>query len=110
MAACRPERPKSKSSPPPRENREGFPSNEELLRDLSLHGTKPLPPRETPRVSRRTRDYLLLAGIGSALIGFGVFQLVGRGSSGNAFTLALTGIAVFCGILWFVFYVVMSRY
>ena len=110
MAARRPDRTKSKSTPPPRENREGFPSNEELLRDLSLHGAKPPPPREIPRVSRRTRDYLLVAGTGSAAIGFGAFRIVGHEAAGNALTLALTGIAVFCGLLWFVFYVVMNRY
>ena len=110
MTVRRPDRTKSKSTPPPSENREGFPSNEELLRDLSLHGAKPPPPREIPRVSRRTRDYLLLAGAGSAAIGFSVFLIIGRGASDNALTLAITGIAVFCGILWFVFYVVMNRY
>jgi hypothetical protein len=110
MAARRPDRPKSKSTPPPEGNREGFPSNEELLRDLSLHGAKPPPPREIPRMSRRTRDYLLLAGIGSAAIGFGLFRIIGRGVSDDALPIALTSIAVFCGILWFVFYVVMNRY
>ena len=75
-----------------------------------MYGTKPPPPREIPRVSRRTRDYLFLAGIGSAAIGFGVFRIVGRGAADNALTLALTGIAVFCGLLWFVFYAVMNRY
>ena len=110
MAARRPDRTKSKSTQPPSGNREGFPSNEELLRDLSLHGVKPPPPREIPRVCRRTRDYLFLAGTGSAAIGFGVFRIVGRAAPDNALTLALTGIAVFCGLLWFVFYVVMNRY
>ena len=110
MAAHLPDPAKSKSTPPPRRNRDGFPSTEELLRDLSLHGAKPPPPREIPKVSRRTRDYLLLAGIGSAAIGFGIFRVLGHAQPGNALTLALTGIAVFCGLLWFVFYVVMSRY
>jgi hypothetical protein len=110
MTARRPDRAKLKSTQLPMGNREGFPSNEELLRDLSLHGAKPPTPREIPRVSRRTRDYLLVAGTGSAAIGFGVFRIVGHGAADNAFTLALTGIAVFCGLLWFVFYGVMSRY
>jgi hypothetical protein len=110
MAARRPERSKSQPTPRPPGSREGFPSNEELLRDLSLHGTKPLPPREIPSVSRRTRDYLLVAGIGSAAIGLGVFRVIGHAGVANALTLTLTGIAVFCGLLWFVFYVVMNRY
>lgn len=103
----------AKSKPAPaaaRRPREGYPSNAELLHELRLHGAKPPPPREIPAVSRRTRDYLLIAGAGSAAIGFGVFQVLGAGEPGNAVKLALTGIAVFCGLLWFIFYGVMSRY
>ena len=90
--------------------REGFPSDEELLHELRLHGAKPPPPKEIPVVSRRTRDYLLIATLGSAAIGFGIYQVLGDGPSENALKLALTGIAVFCGLLGFVFYGVMSRY
>jgi hypothetical protein len=61
-------------------------------------------------VSRRTRDYLLIAGIGSAAIGFGIFRLLGASDPSNAAKLAFTAIAVFCGLLWFIFYGVMSRY
>jgi hypothetical protein len=101
---------KSKSKDASRPAREGYPSNQELLHELRLHGAKPPPAREIPAVSRRTRDYLLISIVGSAVIGFGVFHLLGDGSPGNALKLALTGIAVFCGLLWFVFYGVMSRY
>ncbi len=104
----RPSKPKPSSSPGV--GRDRFPSNEELLHELRKHGAKPPPPRETPAVSRRTRDYLLIAGIGSAAIGFGVFRVLGTAEPGNALKLALTGIAVFCGLLWFIFYGVMSRY
>lgn len=61
-------------------------------------------------VSRRTRDYLLIAGMGSGAIGFAIFRLLGDADAGNALKLALTAIAVFCGLLWFIFYGVMSRY
>ncbi len=106
-----PARPTSaKPAAPPRAGRERFPSNAELLHELRKHGAKPPPPREIPAVSRRTRDYLLIAGLGSAAIGFGVFRVLGDADPGNAFKLALTGIAVFSGLLWFIFYGVMSRY
>lgn len=101
----------AKSKPkPPGADRASFPSNEELLYELRKHGAKPPPPRELPIVSRRTRDYLLIAGIGSAAIGFGVFRVLGDAEAGNAVKLTATGIAVFCGLLWFIFYGVMSRY
>ncbi len=87
-----------------------MPSNAELLHELRFHGAKRSPPREIPTLSRRTRDFLLIAGTGSAVIGFGVYQVLGDGEPGNAVKLALTGIAVFCGLLWFIFYGVMSRY
>jgi hypothetical protein len=101
---------KSKSKDASRQDRAGYPSNDELLHELRLHGAKPPPRQEIPTVSRRTRDYLLISTIGSALIGFTVFQLLGDSAPGNAFKLAATAIAVFCGLLWFVFYGVMSRY
>lgn len=103
-----PAKPKASASSRPR--REGFPTDEELLHELRLHGAKPPPPREIPAVSRRTRDFLLVAGVGSAAIGFGVFKMLGDGAPDNAVKLALTGIAAFCGLMWFIFYGVMSRY
>ncbi len=106
-----PQRPeKFHPRPPLRSERERFPSNAELLHELRKHGAKPPPPREIPLVSRRTRDYLLIAGLGSAAIGFGVFRVLGEAEPANAMKLAATGIAVFCGLLWFIFYGVMSRY
>jgi hypothetical protein len=93
-----------------RRPRADMPTSEELLHELRLHGAKPPPRRDLPAVSRRTRDYLLVAGIGSAAIGFGVFRFLGDADSGNAIKLAVTGIALFCGLAWFVFYGVMSRY
>ena len=95
---------------PKRGKRDGYPSDEELLHELRLHGAKPRPAPPVPTISRRTRDYLLITSVGSISIGIGVFRVLGDGDSGNALKLALTGIAVFCGLLWFVFYGVMSRY
>ena len=87
-----------------------FPTNTELLHELRRHGAQP-PPRAAPLlVSRRTRDYLLIAGIGSGAIGFGIFRLLVESDPGNGLRLALTGIGVFCALLWFIFYGVMSRY
>lgn len=110
MAADSSDPAKRKAGTPARRRNDGFPSNEELLHELRLHGAKPPPPQEPPRVSRRTRDYLLIAGIGSVVIGFGVFRVLGGAESANALKLTLTGIAVFCGLLWFIFYGVMNRY
>jgi hypothetical protein len=88
-----------------------MPTNEELLHDLRLHGAKPPPPRTEPSgVSRRTRDFLLLAGIGSAGIAFACFRLLPDSEGASALKLAATGVVVFCGLLGFVFYGVMSRY
>jgi hypothetical protein len=87
-----------------------MPTNEELLYELRKHGAKPPPSRPLPAVSRRTRDYLLLASIGSAVIGFVAFRLVGGSDAAVALRLALTGVGLFCGLLWFIFYGVMSRY
>jgi hypothetical protein len=87
-----------------------MPTNAELLHELRKHGAKPPPSRELPAVSRRTRDYLLLTSIGSAIIGFAAFRVVGGSDATVALRLALTGVALFCGLLWFIFYGVMSRY
>ena len=101
------ERSKSRSSKPAQRRKDGFPSNEELLHELRLHGAKP-PPRELPAISRRTRDYLLVAGVGGTVIGVGVFRVLG--GSESSFKLALIGIAAFCGLSTFIFYGVMNRY
>ena len=91
-------------------DRDRFPSDAELLHELRKHGAKPPPPRELPLMSRRTRDYLIVAGLGSAVIGFVTFRLVGGAEAATALRLALTGVALYCGLLWFIFYGVMSRY
>lgn len=87
-----------------------FPSNAELLHELRLHGAKPPPPREIPTMSRRTRDFLLLSGIGSAVIVGLAFRVLGSGDAAVTLRLAFTGVALLCGLLWFIFYGVMSRY
>ena len=87
-----------------------FPTNAELLHELRLHGAKPLPPREIPALSRRTRDYLLLAGIGSAVILGLAFRVLGSSDLEVTLKLAMTGVALWCGLAWFIFFGVMSRY
>lgn len=87
-----------------------MPSNAELLHELRLHGVKPRRPREIPTVSRRTRDYLMVAGIGSGIIVGGCFRLMNGSDVLVVARLALTGVALLCGLLWFIFYGVMSRY
>jgi hypothetical protein len=109
MAAQLPDPSKSRAADASQRPRDRIPTNEELLHELRRHGTK-APPREIPTVSRRTRDFLLIAGTGSAIIGFAVFRLLGDSDTENAVKLALTGVVVFCGLLWFIFYGVMSRY
>jgi hypothetical protein len=86
-----------------------MPTNAELLHELRQHGAKP-PPRPLPGVSRRTRDFLLIAGVGSAGIAFVCFRLLQGSDPAAALKLAATGIIVFCGLLWFIFYGVMNRY
>ena len=87
-----------------------MPTNAELLHELRLHGAKPKPRPPPGGVSRRTRDFLLLAGIGSAAISFVSFRLIDGPDAESALKLALTGVSVYGGLLWFVFYGVMSRY
>lgn len=87
-----------------------LPTNAELLHELRLHGAKPKPRREPSLVSRRTRDYLLLAGIGSAGIVFACVWLLSDSDPAVIARLALTGVLLLCGLLWFIFYGVMSRY
>jgi hypothetical protein len=97
------------AKPKAEERTDRMPTNAELLHELRKHGAPPPPPRALPVVSRRTRDYLILASLGSAIIGFAAFRLVSSDATA-ALRLALTGVGVFCGLLWFVFYGVMSRY
>jgi hypothetical protein len=110
MAEPFPRRPTPKPAEPAEESASAFPSNEALLHELRKHGAPPPPPRELPAISRRTRDYLLLSGIASGAIALAAYKLSNSADPGNAFRLALTGIAVVCGLLWFIFYGVMSRY
>jgi hypothetical protein len=112
MAEIRPSRSsKSKPAPPASDGSEDrFPTNEELLHELRLHGAKPPPPREIPAVSRRTRDFLLLAGIGSLGIVAFAIRVMHDSDGWVVARLALTGVALLCGLLWFIFYGVMSRY
>jgi len=86
-----------------------MPTNAELLHELRKHGAKP-PPRPASTTSRRTRDFLLVAGIGSAVIAGVCFKLLDGSGPATVLRLALTGVALFCGLLWFIFYGVMSRY
>lgn len=87
-----------------------MPTNAELLYELRRHGVKPPPRRELPGLSRRTRDYLLVAGLGSAVIFLASFKLLPDSDTLVILRLALTGAGLFCGMLWFIFYGVMSRY
>ena len=87
-----------------------MPTNAELLHELRLHGRKPSRSPEPPGVSRRTRDFLLLAGMGSAGIVFASFRVLTDSDVLVVLRLALTGVALLCGLLWFIFYGVMSRY
>ena len=92
------------------EGEDRFPTKEELLHELRFHGAKPPPPRAIPVVGRRTRDYLLLAGIGSLLITVLSFRVLSGSEASVVWRLVLTGVASWCGLLWFIFYGVMSRY
>jgi hypothetical protein len=87
-----------------------MPTKAELLHELRLHGAKPPPARELPLLSRRTRDYLLLAGLGSAGIVFASFRLLTGSETLTVLQLALTGVGLLCGLLWFIFYGIMDRY
>jgi hypothetical protein len=87
-----------------------MPTKEELLHELRFHGAKPPPRREQTGMSRRTRDFLLLAGVGSVLITATCFRLMSGSDPAVVARLAFTGVALLCGLLWFIFYGVMSRY
>ena len=112
MAENIPRSPSSKTTPAAAcdDRADRLPTNQELLHDLRKHGAKPPPPSETRNVSRRTRDFMLLAGVGSTVIGFFLMWLFGDAGVNPAFRIAFTGVATYCGILWYVFYGVMSRY
>jgi hypothetical protein len=99
-----------RAAPPGGDAEDRMPSNAELLHELRLHGAKPPPPREIPAVSRRTRDFLLLAGIGSALVVVLAFRILSGSETAVVLRLALTGAGLWSGLLWFIFYGVMSRY
>ena len=87
-----------------------MPSNAELLHELRRHGVKPPPRPPATGLSRRTRDFLLLAGIGSAVIVAACFRLMSGSDAAVVARLAFTGVALLGGLLWFIFYGVMSRY
>ena len=108
--ADKPLRLKLKPVEPPPANPDRMPTNAELLHELRLHGVKPKPQPKPTGVSRRTRDFLLLAGVGSALIVFLSFRVLTGSDAAVVMQLALTGVALLCGLLWFIFYGVMSRY
>ena len=102
------ERDAAKREPAPASDR--LPTNEELLHELRKHGAKPARREELPAVSRRTRDCFLIAGIGSALIIFAISKVLSGSDPVSIVRLALTGVGAYCGLLWYIFYGVMSRY
>lgn len=87
-----------------------MPTNAELLADLSPYGDKRARPRAVVRTSRRTRDFLLTAGTGTAVIVVAVVKLLGDSDAITITKLALTGAGLFCALAWYIFYGVMSRY
>jgi hypothetical protein len=104
-------KPARKSTPkptPPDPDR--MPTAAELLNELKLHGAKPPPRKELPAVSRRTRDFLLLAGVGSGVIVAVLARVMSGSDAAVIARLAITAVALLCGLLWFIFYGVMSRY
>lgn len=115
MAATPPAPGKKPAAPKPagaaeRGRRDGFPSHAELLHELRLHGAKPPPRREPGRVTRRTRDYLLVTGVGCAAITLATWQMVGGGDTAVWARLTLTAAGLFAGLMAFVFFGVMGRY
>ena len=89
--SSRPPRPKPVGTPSQGLS-DRLPTNAELLHELRKHGAKPAPPRELPLISRRTRDYILVAGIGSAGIFFASFRLLSDTDTLVVLRLALTGL------------------
>jgi hypothetical protein len=104
----KPERKSSSKGAPSDPDR--MPTAAELLDELKLHGAKAPPRKELPAVSRRTRDFLLLAGVGSVVIVAVLFRVMSGSDAAVVARLALTAVALLCGLLWFIFYGVMSRY
>ena len=80
-----------------------MPTNAELLHELRLHGAKPRQPREIPAMSRRTRDYLLTAGLGSVVIVVVAFKAIPDSESAKALRLAMTGVGAYAVLLWYIF-------
>jgi hypothetical protein len=99
-----------KPDPEPAGESDRMPTNAELLHELRLHGAPPRVRDEPPGVSRRTRDFFLLAGLGSGGIVVACFRVLGDSDPAVTWRLALTGVVLLCGLLWFIFYGVMSRY
>jgi hypothetical protein len=111
MAENFPRLPKPKPSAevrPAAEDR--MPTHQELLADLSPYGRKRSPKHEPRAFSRRTRDYLLTAGVGSAGIVLVLLKLMSNSDGVTMARLAFTAVALFCGLLWYIFFGVMSRY
>ena len=110
MAAklTRPSSPKPGPTGPDSADR--YPTREELLADLTTYGSKKAPPVELRAISRRTRDFLLTAGIGSAGIIAVIVKVLSHSDGASTAKLAFTAVALFCGLLWYVFYGVISRY
>jgi hypothetical protein len=96
--------------PPSADNPDRLPTNEELLYELRKHGAKPVRRKDLPGVSRRTRDYLLIAGFGSAVIIVAIVKVLSGSDTVSVVKLAVTGVGAYCGLLWYIFYGVMSRY
>jgi hypothetical protein len=113
MAAAQPspgKKPHAPTTAATRRERAGFPSNAELLHELRLHGAKPPPRPEPGRVSRRARDFLLVAGLGGAVITAVTWQLLGGGDFAVWARLTLTAVGLFAGLTAFIFFGVMGRY
>ena len=113
MAAPTPRPPSGKKNPSPRPapvDEDRFPTNAELLADLSNPQAKRRKPEEFSTLSRRTRDYLLVAGVGSGAIIFVITKLVSGSDGFTVARLCFTAAGLFCALLWYVFYGVMSRY
>ena len=87
-----------------------MPTKAELLHELRLHGAKPLPPHEIPAVSRRTRDFCMLVGIGSTLIFIVAIKVMPDADRETVGKLVMTAVAAYAGLLWYIFYGVMGRY
>jgi hypothetical protein len=103
-----PGKPAAPTAAPTDEDR--FPTHAELLADLSNPQAKRRKPEELSRFSRRTRDFLLLSTIGSAAIVVVIAKVVGGPDAATTVRLCLTAVGLYCALLGYVFYGVMSRY